>query len=64
MNRPEQEPREGVSWEQASGAGLIAAFLLFALAAGAFVVINLYWSEIPFIAPNSSHADGSLGSPR
>jgi hypothetical protein len=45
MTDPEKSS-PAVSPAQASAAGLLVAFLLFALAGASFVVVNLYWPAV------------------
>lgn len=43
MSRLDEDLPPSVTPQEASGAGLIAAFLIFGLTLGAFFLLNAYW---------------------
>ena len=57
MSKPDEELPPVVTREQASAAGLIAAFLFFGLAVGAFFILNAYWPAAKVITKVAPSAD-------
>lgn len=57
----EEELSATISREKASAAGLLAAALFFALAVGAFVVLNVFWPAAQIITkPKPDIPDSGL----